>query len=214
MTTEQIVKAIEKATNGTFMSDCHTSTLMGGGPDEYDEEGRLVSVDPNYKDGSINICGTTYKITKVGWDVYIWKPEYPNASYTWCWKDDRDEYLLTHFSTKPDYVQAYEDKKAAKWEQYQKDFIEKGELVCYLKCEPEGGTNYELRAYDKRMAFVAFNSIKYGNSDRTWEGTKFIHIMPAHQIVFLLRHLHDNLGIDVQKEYDNSVVWRDKDEKL
>jgi hypothetical protein len=214
MTTEQIVKAIEKATNGTFMSDCHTSTLMGSGPDEYDEEGRLVSVDPNYKDGSINICGTTYKITKVGWDVYIWKPEYPNASYTWCWKDDRDEYLLTHFSTKPDYVQAYEDKKAAKWEQYQKDFIEKGELVCYLKCEPEGGTNYELRAYDKRMAFVAFNSIKYGNSDRTWEGTKFIHIMPAHQIVFLLRHLHDNLGIDVQKEYDNSVVWWDKDEKL
>ena len=214
MTTEQIVKAIEKATNGTFMSDCHTSTLMGGGPDEYDEEGRLVSVDPNYKDGSINICGTTYKITKVGWDVYIWKPEYPNASYTWCWKDDRDEYLLTHFSTKPDYVQAYEDKKAAKWEQYQKDFIEKGELVCYLKCEPEGGTNYELRAYDKRMAFVAFKSIKYGNSDRTWEGTKFIDIMPAHQIVFLLRHLHDNLGIDVPKEYDNSIVWWDKDDKL
>jgi hypothetical protein len=38
--------------------------------------------------------------------------------------------------------------------------------------------------------------------------------MPAHQIVFLLRHLHDNLGIDVQKKYDNSVVWWDKDEKL
>ena len=207
MTTKEIVKAIEKATNGTFMSNCHTSTLMGGGPDEYDEEGRLVSVNPNYKDGSINICGTTYKITKVGWDVYIWKPEYQDARYTWCWKDDRDKYLLTHFSTKPDYVQAYEDKKAAKWEQYKKDFIEKGELVCYLKCESEGGTNYELWAYDKRMAFVAFNSIKYGNSDRTWEGTKFIHIMPAHQIVFLLRHLHDDLGIGVQKEYDNSVVW-------
>ena len=116
MTTEEIVKAIEKATNGTFVPDCHTSTLMGGGPNEYDEEGRLVSVDPNYKDGSINICGTIYNITKVRWHVYIWKPEYPNASYTWCWKDDRDKYLLTHFSTKPDYVQAYEDKKAAKWD--------------------------------------------------------------------------------------------------
>ena len=214
MTTEEIVKAIEKATNGTFMSDCHTSTLMGGGPNEYDEEGRLVSVDHNYKDGSINICGTTYNITKVGWHVYIWKPEYPNASYTWCWKDDRDKYLLTHFSTKPDYVQAYEDKKAAEREQYKRDFIEKGELVCYLKREPEGGTNYELRSYDKRMAFVAFNSIKYGNSDRTWEGTKFIHIMSEGQIVFLLRHLHNDLGIDVQKKYNNSVVWLDKDEKL
>ena len=115
MTAEEIVKAIEKATNGTFMPVHHSSTLMGSGPDEYDEEGRLVSVDPNYKEGSINICGTTYKITKVGWDVYIWKPEYQkNARYTWCWKDDRDEYLLIHFSTKPDYVQAYEDKKAAK----------------------------------------------------------------------------------------------------
>ena len=207
MTTEEIVKAIEKATNGTFMPVHHSSTLMGGGPDEYDEEGRLVSVDPNYKDGSINICGTTYNITKVGWNVYIWKPEYPNASYTWCWKDDRDKYLLTHFSTKPDYVQAYEDKKAAKWEQYQKDFIEKGKLACYLKCESEGGTNYELRTYDKKMAFVAFNSIKFGNSDRTWKGTKFIHIMPENQIIFLLRHLHNDLGIDVQKEYNNSVVW-------
>jgi hypothetical protein len=207
MTTEEIVKAIDKATNGTFIPDRHTSTLMDGRPDVYDEEGRLVSVDPNYKDGSINICGTTYKITKVGWNVYIWKPEYPDACYTWCWKDDRDEYLLTHFSTKPDYVQAYEDKKAAKWEQYKKDFIEKGKHVCYLKCEPEGGTNYELRTYDKKMAFVAFNSIKYGNSDRTWEGTKFIDIMPPHQIIFLLRHLHDDLGIDVPKEYNNSIVW-------
>ena len=207
MTTEEIVKAIEKATNGTFMPVHHSSTLMGGGPDEYDEEGRLVSVDPNYKDGSINICGTTYNITKVKWDVYIWKPEYQNACYTWCWKDDRDKYLLAHFSTKPDYVQTYEDKKAAKWEQYQKDFIEKGELICCLKCEPEGGTNYELRAYDKKMAFVAFNSIKFGNSDRTWEGTKFIHIMSEGQIVFLLRHLHNDLGIDVQKKYNNSVVW-------
>ena len=36
MTTEEIVKAIEKATNGTFMPVHHSSTLMGGGPDEYD----------------------------------------------------------------------------------------------------------------------------------------------------------------------------------
>ena len=91
-------------------------------------------------------------------------------------------------------------------EQYQKDFIEKGELVCCLKYELEGGTNYELRTYDKKMAFVAFNSIKSGNSDRTWKGTKFIHIMSAHQIVFLLRRLHNDLGIDVQKKYNNSVV--------
>ena len=214
MTTEEIEKAIEKETHGAYMPKYYLYTLMGGGPDEYDEEGRLVSVDPNYKDGSINICGTTYNITKVKWDVYIWKPEYQNACYTWCWKDDRDKYLLAHVSTRPDYVQAYEDKKAAKREQYQKDFIEKGELVCYLKCEPEGGTNYELRTYDKKMAFVAFNSIKFGNSDRTWEGTKFIHIMHEHQIVFLLRHLHDDLGIDVQKKYNNSVVWLNKDEKL
>lgn len=113
MTTEDIVKAIEKATNGTFIPPRHTSTLMGGGPDEYDEEGRLVSVNPNYKHGTINICGTEYPVTRVRWNVFIWKPEYPDADYTWCWKEDRDDYLLTHFSIKPDYVQAYEDKKAA-----------------------------------------------------------------------------------------------------
>ena len=114
LTTEEIVKAIGNATDGTYIPMGHISTLMGGF-DEYDEQGRLVSVDPNYKHGVINICGTDYAVTRVGWDVYIWKPEYASkSSYTWVWLDDREKYLLTTVDLMPDYVREYKEKQRQK----------------------------------------------------------------------------------------------------
>jgi len=110
MTPEEVAKAIEKATHGTYVGDYAFRTLMGW-VNEYDEEGRLVTADPNYTTSSIIIEGKKYVVVKVGWIVYIFKPEYPDASYTWCWKDDLDNYLLIKLDTTPDYVKAYRERK-------------------------------------------------------------------------------------------------------
>ena len=206
MTTEEIVKAIEKATNGTFIPPCHSSTLMGGGPDEYDEEGRLVTVDSNYKHGVINICGTSYSVTRVGWDVFIWKPEYQNASYTWVWKENRDEYLLSHFNIMPDYVKVYKEKKEARLLQRKKDFVEKGNRICFL-IGTETTSTY-IFAYEGELAVVELGkSDKYGNTEHKWENVKNFQYFMEHQFIFLLRGLHNDLGIDVPKKYKNSLIW-------
>lgn len=103
MTPKEIAKAIENATNGTFIGKYAEHTLLGW-MEVYDEQGRLVTTNPNYITSRINIAGTQYTVTKVGWMVYIWKPEYKDATYTWRWKEDRDKYVLYSIDTKPDYV--------------------------------------------------------------------------------------------------------------
>jgi hypothetical protein len=113
------VEAIGTATNGGYVAKNSSSTLMGG-IDVYDEKGRKVSVDPNYISGHINICGKTYPLVRVRWDVYIWKPEYPNATYTWVWKEDRDEYLFARINLEPDYVRRYWDRNAKEKIDYKK----------------------------------------------------------------------------------------------
>ena len=108
---EKIINAIRVATNGTFIGHGGMSTLMGWF-DEYDEQGRLVTCDPNYKDSTVTIDGTTYKITKHGWNVYIWKPEYKDTcGYTTCWANNYQEYLFAELNIMPDYVKEYKEKK-------------------------------------------------------------------------------------------------------
>ena len=63
MESEKIVEAIRKATNGTFLPERHSSTLLGW-TKVYDEEGREVSVDPNTKEGRIQIMDKSYLITR------------------------------------------------------------------------------------------------------------------------------------------------------
>ena len=130
MTIEELKEALYNATNGTYIMP-GTTTLMGY-IKEYDEKGREVSVNPNYLDYEINICGTNYKITKHKWDVYVWKPEFRKADYTWCWKDNVEEYVLTIIDTKPDYVKEYEAKQEAEFTERKKEFVEKGEYICTL----------------------------------------------------------------------------------
>ena len=115
----EVVRAIGNATNGEYIAKNSFVTLMGGF-DEYDEKGRKVSVDPNYFSGSLNICGKTYPLVRVGWEVYIWKPEYPDATYTWVWREDRDRYLFAKISLMPDYVRRYKERKENEELEYKK----------------------------------------------------------------------------------------------
>ncbi len=108
-----VIEAIRTATNGTFIGRGGISTLMGW-VDEYDEQGRLVTCDPNYKDSEVTIDGTTYRITRNGWYAYIWNPKYEKACYTWCWLPNREEYLIGEVDLRPDYVKEWQEKKKNK----------------------------------------------------------------------------------------------------
>ena len=182
METEKIVEAIRKATNGTFLPERHSSTLLGW-TKVYDEEGREVSVDPNTKEGRIQIMDKSYLITRHGWKVWIWKPEWKENSNPWD-KHEREKYCLAELNLKPDYVKDYEERKAAKFLQFKKDIIEKGELICYLGSDDN--FSYELRGYQGAVAFVIFYRVEYGNSDRTWDGVAHINIMQDFQCRFML----------------------------
>ena len=77
---EKLIEAVRVATNGTFIGERAISTLMGWSK-VYDDEGRLITPDPNYIDSSITIDDITYKITKHKWNAYIWKPEVKKVNY-------------------------------------------------------------------------------------------------------------------------------------
>lgn len=111
--TEKIVEAIRTATNGEFLGVGGMSTLMGWFPN-YDELGRPLNCDPNYRDTTIMINGVTYPLTRCGWSAYIWLPD-SNASYTMVWSTMRDKFLLTKVDLRPDYVKEYEEERKAKY---------------------------------------------------------------------------------------------------
>ena len=121
MNKEQVIEAIRNLTNDSWLHGVYTSTRMGW-QQQYDFLGRPLHPDPNYKHCSANIEGTDYSWTKVGWTVYIWKPEYASeASYGWVWKEDKDEYLLAVVDLTPEYVKEYYERKKAIKEQNNSD---------------------------------------------------------------------------------------------
>lgn len=108
MTTEEIVEAIRNASNGTFIGEYCSSTLMGW-TNEYDELGRLVTCDPNYKDSIFTICGRDYHVTRHGWYVVIWK-----GKGGYCRLLNRVkpiDSILVEIDLTPDYVKKYRNKK-------------------------------------------------------------------------------------------------------
>lgn len=112
MEKEQIIEAIRNATDGTFLSGVYMTTCMGW-QQYYDEQGRPLRADPNYKDSKITIAGETYPITKCGWYAYIWKPN-SNANYLYLLRNDilnLDDYLFATIDLRPDYIKEYEEKK-------------------------------------------------------------------------------------------------------
>lgn len=114
MDNEKIIEAIRTATNGTFIGGGGMRTLMGW-IDKYDDQGRILTADPNYKDSEVNIDGTTYRITRTGWYAYVWNPKYENTCYTWCWLPNRDEFLIGgEIDLRPDYVKEWQEKQKSK----------------------------------------------------------------------------------------------------
>jgi hypothetical protein len=111
MTTEEIVEAIRNASNGTFIGERCSSTLMGW-TNEYDELGRLVTCDPNYKDSIFTICGRDYHVTRKGWRVIIWKG---NEDYRHMMSRIKPvNQILAEIDLTPDYVKEYRNREFKK----------------------------------------------------------------------------------------------------
>ena len=98
--TKRIVEAIRTATNGTFIGECCSSTMLGWVP-RYDEQGRPLNADPNTKHSTITIDGTDYLITRKGWHAYVYSPT-------------KHALLLAEVDLRPDYVKEYEAEVEAK----------------------------------------------------------------------------------------------------
>ena len=110
MTNKEIVEAIRKATDGEFIGSGGMSTLMGWFR-KYDDRGRPLNADPNYKDSEVIIDGVTYRLTRTGWYACVWNPKYTKACYTWWWLDDRENYMIDGIiDLRPDYVKEYEEQ--------------------------------------------------------------------------------------------------------
>lgn len=105
----KLIDSLKSATNN-FTTGFTSSTCMGW-TQEYDEEGRPLLYDPNYKDGSVKISGAKYYFTRVGWYVYIWKEE---RKYTTVWNDRCNDYLLEKLDLSPDYVKEFRNSKIPK----------------------------------------------------------------------------------------------------
>ena len=98
--TKRIVEDIRTATNGTFIGEHCSSTLLGWVP-HYDEQGRPLNADPNTKHSNITINETDYLITRKGWHAYVFKPT-------------KHALLLAEVDLRPDYVKEYEAEMEAK----------------------------------------------------------------------------------------------------
>lgn len=112
MEKEQIIEAIRNATNGAFINGSCLSTLMGW-QQKYDEQGRPLRADPNYKDSTITIADEIYPMTRHGWYAYIWKPN-SRGNYMFVVRRrdfDINPYLIAKVDLRPDYAKEYEENK-------------------------------------------------------------------------------------------------------
>ena len=204
----EIVEAIGIATNGEYVAENYSTTLMYSG-DEYDEKGRKVSADPNYKSGRINVCGKTYPLVRKGWDVYIWKPEYQDATYTWTWKKDCDKYLFAKISLMPDYVRRYKERKENEKLERNKKFVKEGRLVCNFYnryCEdPKDDTVISLIEYEGCFAIIELqwlyekelkNGLKVRGSfpaEQTWENIKGFRYIYEEDLKCMVENINELL---------------------
>lgn len=114
MTDIEIIEAIRKATNDTFIGNGCSSTLMGW-QQNYDKEGRPLYADPNWRDSYIVIESQTYGLIRKGWYAWVIKPEFANKiHYNAIMFDPNGEKISYTFVTgdkidlRPDYVKEYQ----------------------------------------------------------------------------------------------------------
>ena len=203
-----VVVAMGIITNGEYVAKNYSTTMMYSG-DEYDEKGRKVSADPNYKSGRINVCGKTYPLVRKGWDVYIWKPEYQDATYTWTWKKDCDKYLFAKISLMPDYVRRYKERKENEKLERNKKFVKEGRLVCNFYnryCEdPKDDTVISLIEYEGCFAIIELqwlyekelkNGLKVRGSfpaEQTWENIKGFRYIYEEDLKCMVENINELL---------------------
>jgi hypothetical protein len=92
-----ISEALKNITEN-FEKGFHSSTLMGW-QRNFDEQGRPLNANPNYRDGSATIEGKTYWFTRKGWKVRIWDRL---SRYTDFMSDKQD--FIEEVDLTPDYV--------------------------------------------------------------------------------------------------------------
>lgn len=114
MTDIDIIEAIRKATNGEFVGEYASCTLMGW-QQNYDEQGRPLYANPNYKSSFITIKSKTYGLIRKGWYAWVIKPEYKDKIYYThimvIHPENLKDYLVTgdKIDLRPDYVIEYEN---------------------------------------------------------------------------------------------------------
>lgn len=98
---EQLIQALKNATNNfTEVGPCRP-TLLGQYP-TFDDQGRPLNTDPNYKTYSVNIAGIKYYIVQKGWIVNVYLE---NVSYM------TRETPYIELDITPDYVKEYYAKQ-------------------------------------------------------------------------------------------------------
>ena len=113
--TKRLVEAIRTATNGTFIGEHCSSTLLGWRP-IYDEQGRPLNANPNSKHSTITINGTVYPISRQGWYAYVYKaPKLASFATKYnFYNPTKHALLLAEVDLRPDYVKEYESEMKAK----------------------------------------------------------------------------------------------------
>jgi hypothetical protein len=92
-----ILEALKQKTQN-FENGFYSSTLLGWTP-KFDEQGRPLNANPNYRDGTATIEGKTYWFTRKAWKVRIWDRM---ARYTEFMSDKQD--FIEEVDLTPDYV--------------------------------------------------------------------------------------------------------------
>lgn len=87
-----------KVITDNFTKGFDGQTLMGT-TINYDEQGRPLNYDSNYKYGSANIEGKTYGFVRKGWKVRIWNER---VHYTAFLSDRQD--FIEEVDLTPDYI--------------------------------------------------------------------------------------------------------------
>lgn len=99
---KMILNTIAKLTNN-FQTGFQESTLMGW-IENYDEQGRLLTADPNYRVGHIFIKDIEYTFIRKGWLVKLY---IGRQSYTVAMSGKKTP--IETIDLKPDYVKEYEN---------------------------------------------------------------------------------------------------------
>ncbi len=89
---QDLVEKIRELTGGEFITEGYFTTLEGW-IKQYDSQGRLLTPDPNRKEGTIIVDGIEYKLIRAGWKAWI---------YT------MDRRLISTVDLTPDYIKEKE----------------------------------------------------------------------------------------------------------